>query len=534
MTFQGVVRRGAVVGLLLLGSCIGGMPRASAADLTMGIGVEPDSIDPHFHWFGGNLHMSFQLFEPLVGMSGDGTLQPVLASSWKALNDTTWEFILRPGAKFQDGTPLTSADVAFTFKRAPDVPQSPAGFGPYLRHITSVETPEPGRLIIHTDGPVPLLPTYLTRILIVSEHAGKDATTQDYNSGKAAIGTGPYSFVSWAHGDSIRLKRNPGYWGKAPDWDNVRVRYIPNAAAREAAMLSGDVDIIDGVSVDDVGRLKQNAALHLADSLSNNMVALQIDVVQRKPPYITANDGKPLDKNPLADVRVRRALAMAVNRDVLKTRVMSDEMATTEQLMAKGQFGFDPDLKGIPYDPAGAKKLLAEAGYPDGFKMTMQCQSDRYPNGPQFCQAVASMFIRIGIRTEPVPVPHNVYVPQANANDYSMFDTFMLMDTFEPSQAMVLTFATKTPSKGWGEFNRGRYSNPDLDQLLDKAAHQVDPIQREATLRQAQAIVINDVAVVPLLRPLNIEAMRTALVHAPRADGFVFAADVHPAAKAAP
>ena len=523
-------RQAVFIGLLFLAGGSFALPsRAEAANLTVGIAVEPDSIDPHFHWFGGNLDLMFQIFEPLVSMGGDSSLQPALATSWKALNDTTWEFTLRPGVKFQDGTPLTSADVAFSLHRAPNVPRSPGGFGSYLRQVTSVETPDASHVIIHTDGAVPLLPTDLSRIGIISEHAGKDAGTEDYNTGKAAIGTGPYRFVSWAHGDRIVLKRNESYWGKAPSWDTVTLRYIASAPSRVAAMLAGDVDLIDSVSVEDVKRLKQDKALRVRDTPSNNLIGLQIDVAQRKPPFISGPNGEALDKNPLADVRVRRALAMAINRAALKDRVLNNEVVVAEQIMAPGKYGYDPALKPIPYDPAQGKKLLADAGYPNGLTMTIQCQSDRYPNGPGVCQALAQMFFRIGIKTTPVPTPHNMFITEANKHNYSLFDVFMLPDTGEPGQAMVLSFATTNAANGRGGLNRGQYSNPALDKLLDIAAHEVDPRKREATLRQAIDIAVTDVAWIPLVRPLNTEAMRVALDHTPRDDGFVFAQDVHPA-----
>jgi peptide/nickel transport system substrate-binding protein len=499
-----------------------------AATLTEGIQVEPDSIDPHFHWFGGNLNISFQIFEPLVQLSGDGALQPALASSWKALDDQTWEFVLRPGVTFHDGTPLTAADVAFTYRRAPTVPQSPGGFGPYLRHVTSIETPDATRLIVHTDGAVPLLPTYLSRIGIISRHAGQDAATQDYNSGKAAIGTGPYRFVSWARGASITLARNEAYWGARSEWETVQTRFIANAASRIAALRSGDVDIIDAVSVEDVAGLKQNPAFHVVEQPASNIIALQLDVAHRAPPFITGPHGEALQTNPLADLRVRQALSMAINRAVLKDRVMNGEMAIATQPMAPGQFGYDPSFTPLPYDPAKARQLLTEAGYPDGFRMTMQCQADRFANGAGLCQAAAQMLTRIGVKADPTPMPHSMFIGHANKHEYSFFTLFMLMDTAEPGQALSDSFSTPEPGK-IGGFNRGQYSNPAFDALLETAAHQVDPVQREATLRQAVHVIGTDIPFIPLLRPLNIEAMRAGLAHAARNDGFIFAASVHTA-----
>ncbi len=525
------VRNMAAIGLCLMLAGTIALTRARAADLTMGIAVEPDSIDPHFHWFGGDLNVSFQIFEPLVRLGANGTLSPGLATSWKPLDDTSWEFTLRPGVTFQDGTALSASDVAFTYQRAPTVPRSPSGFGPFLRRVASVDVPDNGHVVVHTAGPDPLLPTDLAMIGIVSRHVGGGASTQDYNSSHAAIGTGPYRFGSWLHGDRITLERNDAYWDAAPPWDTVTLRFIPDAAARLAAFRAGDVALIDAVPLDDAPALKRDAAFRVREAVSNNVIAFQLDVSARKPPFVTGPNGEALSVNPLADVRVRRALAMAINRPLLRDRLMNGEMAVADQMMAPGQFGYDPKLQPIPYDPAQGRQLLAESGYPGGFRLTMQCQADRYPNGAQLCEAAAQMFTRIGVRATPDPMPHLTFIGHANRHEYSLFTMFMLNDTEEPSQAMMQMFATQNAAKGWGIMNRGQFDDGGFDQLLEAAERQVDPAAREATLRRAEDMLTTHVAWIPLLRPLNIEAMRATLDHAPRGDGYVLAADVHPAGK---
>ena len=498
-----------------------------AADLRLGLAVETDSIDPHFHYFGGTLGLTSQIYDPLVAFDEKGALQPALATTWRAIADDAWQFDLRPNVKFQDGTPFTPEDVVFTYTRARDVPRSPASFAPSLRSIASVEVTGPLQVTIHTHGPAPLLPAYLANIGIVSHTVGATATTEDYNTGKAAIGTGPYRFVSWSRGDSVVLQRNDSYWGPAPPWDKVRIRAIPNPAARVAALLAGDVDLIDSVPIEDTATIKANAGLRLREAVSEDVIAFVPDVAQRKPPFITANDGSPLDKNPLADLRVRQAVQLAVNRDLLKDRIMSGQAALADQLMPPGQYGHDPAITVPKPDPAKAKALLAEAGYPDGFKVTMQCQSDRFPKGPELCQAVAQMLTRVGIKTEPVPVPHAIFIGHANKHEYSLFTAYMLGDTFEPSATMLTTFVTASPVSG--NFNRGQYSSKTVDDLVYSAQRTIDPAAREKLLDQAAETIAGDLAVWPVLRPLNIEAMRAGLDHTPRADGKVAAAAIHSA-----
>jgi peptide/nickel transport system substrate-binding protein len=495
-------------------------------ELRVGAANEPDSIDPHFHDFGGNLSLSLQIFEPLIRMDADGKLAPGLATDWTATDDHSWVFHLHPGVTFQNGEALTPEDVIFTLRRAGNVPNSPAGFGANVRSIADVTAVDAHTLVIHTKGPAPLLPNFLAEIGIVSHQVGAAASTADYNSGKAAIGTGPYRLESWRRGDRITLLRNDTYWGPRPVWDRVTLRFIPDAAARVAALLAGDVDLIDGVSVQDVALIKHNTAFRVRSAVSANIIAFEPDVADRKPPFVAGPDGEPLDHNPLADKRVREAIQLAINRAGLKRQIMNDQAEIANQIMLPGQFGYDPSIATPAYDPVRAKALLAEAGYEHGLRATLDCQADRYANGPAICQAVAQMLTRIGVQTEPVAMPHAVFIGHANRHEYSLFTAFIQVRSGEPSAPLAATFATPGPERDWGVFNRGQYSDKAFDALLEAAQTEIDPTRREATLRQATRRLMDTVGFFPLLHPLNIEAMRAGLDHAPRADGFVFAADV--------
>ena len=320
--------------------------------------------------------------------------------------------------------------------------------------------------------------------------------------------------------------RNDNYWGPKPEWDRVTFRYMSDAAARAAAMLAGDVDMIDNVSVQDVALLKKNTALRVRSAVSVDTIAFEPDVAERKPPFVTGPNGEALDRNPLADKRVREAIQIAINREGIKRQIMNDQAEIATQIMLPGQFGYDPAIKTPAYDPTRAKALLAEAGYKDGLRLTFDCQGDRYANGSAICQAVAQMLTRIGIRTEPVVMPHSMFIGHANKHEYSLFTMFMLVEAGEPSAALAATFATPNTTRGWGTFNRGQYSDPEFDALLESAQTDVDPAKREATLLRATEKLTNDFGFYPLLHPLNIEAMRVTLSHTPRADGYIFAADI--------
>jgi peptide/nickel transport system substrate-binding protein len=511
---------------VLLATLLVAAPSVHAADLRVGIAVEPDSIDPHFHNFGGDKSFTPNVFDALTALDAQDHLVPGLAVSWKLVDDNTWEFKLRPGVTFSDGSPFTAEDVAFTLRRVPNVPTTVADFSEYVKPVSRVEVVDPLTVRLHTNAPFPLAPEYLSAIGIVSVKYADGASTADYNSGKAAIGTGPFRFVSWSRGDKIVLARNDHYWGKAPSWDRVELHYIRNPAARLAALLSGDVALINQVSLQDVARVKADPRFTVASGPSDDVVGLVFDVIDHSSPKITDNDGKPLPQNPFRDLRVRQAIDMAIDRNAIRDRLMNGMSAPDNQYMRPGQYGFDPNLPPLHADPAQAKRLLAEAGYPNGFHLAIDCQNDRFVNDAQICQAVAQMLTHIGVTTVPEVMPHAVWVPLANKHAFSLFTYFWTMDTPEPSVMLNSQLATPDPVHGHGQFNRGLWSNSEFDATLAQAVSTLDVHAREALLIKATDIAIHDVAVLPLHHQFNVEAMDKTIYHTPRNDGRVLPAEI--------
>jgi peptide/nickel transport system substrate-binding protein len=503
-----------------------------AAELRLGLAVEPDSIDPHFHNFGGNRNLMPNVFETLTAIDAQDRLVPQLAVSWRSVDDLTWEFKLRDGVTFSDGSPFTADDVAFTVDRAAHVPTTVADMSEYIKPIERVEVVDPLTVRFHTKGPFPLAPEYLSAIGMVSRKHGQGAATSDYNSGVAAIGTGPFRFVSWARGDRIMLARNEGWWGeKRPAWDRVTIQYIKNPPSRMAALLAGDVDIIDKVSVQDVVRIKTDSRFTVSSGLSDDIVGFVFDAQVRPSPQITGNDGAALPANPLHDPRVRQAISLGIDRDAIRDRIMNGLSDPDNQFMKPGQYGFDADLAPARFDPAEARRLLTEAGYPAGFHLVVSCQNDRFVNDASICQAVAQMLTRIGIATTPEVMPHAVWVPRANRHEFSLCTYFWTIDTPEPSIMLLSQLATQDASRGRGAFNRGLYSNPTFDTVLDQALLTVDRSAREVLMIKATDIAFHDFAVTPLHHQFNIEAMNSRVRHTPRIDGHVLAADIVPATK---
>lgn len=515
--------------LPLLAALLVGVAPARAADLRLALAVEPDSIDPHIHNFGGNKSFMANLFETLTAVDHDGRLVPYLATDWKLANDTTWDISLRSDVRFSDGTPFSAEDVAFTLRRVPAVPTTVATFAEYVKGIDGIEVTGPHSLRLTTKGPFPLLADYMASVGIVSRNHAENASAEDFNTGRAAIGTGPFRLISWSRGDRLIMERNEHYWGTKPAWDRVTFRYVKSPASRLATLLAGDADFIDTVSVQDLDRLQADKRFTVISGLSADIVGFVFDQRDRPPPKITGNDGQPLTHNPFADVRVREAVDLAIDRTAIRDRVMNGQSAPDNQIMRPGQYGYDPDLSPTRVDPARARALLTEAGYPNGFRLSMHCQNDRFVNDAQICQAIAQMLTRIGITTTPEVMPHAVWVPRANKFEFSFFTTFWTFDTPEPSIVLISQFATPDRVRGRGAFNRSGFSNAEFDAVLDQALTTMDRGQREKLLIQATDIEVRQHVTVPLHHQFNIEAMSTSIRHMPRIDGHILAADILPA-----
>lgn len=500
----------------------------AAADVSIALGGDVTSIDPHFHNLTPNNNVGKHMFETLVAMDARGRLTPALAENWRTVDDLTWEFRLRKGVKFHDGTDFTAADVAFSLDRVPKVPNSPSPFTTYTKQITEVIVVDSHTIRLKTATPYPLMANDLSTVMIVSSRAAKGASTEDFNSGKAAIGTGPLRFVRWQRGDRVELVRHDGYWGAKSPWTRVVFRIITADPTRVASLLANEVRAIENVPTADLAKISKHPDLSVYRVVSHRVMYLHMDSARDRSPFVTDKAGKPLDRNPLKDVRVRRAMSMAINRQALVERVMEGAARATGQLMPEGMFGYNPALKPEAFDPVGARKLLAEAGYPDGFGLTIHAPNNRYVNDEQVAQAIAQMLSRAGIATKVDTMPASVYFTRATKLEFS----FMLVGwgsaSGEASSPLRALLATHNVEKGMGQANRGRYSNSKLDALLDQALRTVDDARREKLLQQATEIGMSDAGIITLYHQENVWATRRGVVYTPRADEHTFAHEFRP------
>lgn len=498
---------------------------ASAETLTIGLGSEPTSIDPHYHNLGPNNQIAQHIFSRLVEQDDKQRLMPGLAESWKPINDTTWEFKLRKGVKFHDGSDFNADDVIFTMKRAPAHPNARSSFALYSHgggkeykkiddYTIQVTTPEP----------YPLMATDLSTVHIVSNEIGDETWEGEFNNGTAAIGTGPYKLVKWTKGEVLEMDRYEDYFGEKPMWSKVVMKPIDSDPSRLAALLSGDVDFIDNVPTTDIARLKKEPSVALSQGVSNRVIYLHMDQFRDVAPYTTAKDGSEI-KNPFKDVRVRRAISKAINRDLIIDRVMEGVAIKAGQLLPDGFFGRSDKLKPEEYDPEGAKKLLAEAGYPDGFKTVLFGPNDRYINDAKIVEAISQMLSRIGIDTTPDTMPKSVFFKRGKNGgpDSPVEYGFMLVGwgsgTGEPSSPLKSLLATYNKEKGYGSSNRGLYSNPKMVEVLEKALATVDDEKRAALLAEATEISVGqDLGIIPLHYQVNTWAAKKGLKYIPRTD----------------
>lgn len=499
---------------------------ANAADVRIGVRTDVSSIDPHFHAYIPNRAISRHIFDSLTAVSPTGEIRPGLASSWKIVQDDVWEFTLRDAA-FHDGTQVTAEDVAFTFLRAPDVPNSPSSYRTFMKSIAAVEVIDPKTVRIRTKGPAPTLLIDIESIAILSKAAAEGKATSDFNSGKAAIGTGPYRFIEWQAGNRLILERNPAYWGPKEPWDRVTFRPISNDGARVAAMLSGDVDMIEGVPGVDRAKLAAtpNLAIHEADAF--RIIYLQMDSARDASPGLRDNAGNPLTRNPFKDPRVRQALSLAINREGLAERLLSGQAKPASQYVPNYVPGASPRLKPLPFDPERAKALLKEAGWADGFQVGLAGSNDRYPNDAQVAQAIGQMFARVGIKTDVQTMPASQLFSRGSKLEFSAILSGWVGNG-EPSSTLVSLMATYDPAKGMGASNRGRWSNPAYDAALGAALTTMDEPKRLALYAQAAEIAIADMGMIPVYFTINTWATRRDLTYVARGDETSLAMGLRP------
>ncbi len=484
-------RIGMAVAALALGA-----GAATAQTLTLATGLQLNTMDPHFFngFPAGSAHP--QIFDALTDVDENLQIRPGLATAWRLIDANTWEFDLRPDVRFHDGTPFTARDITATFARVPNVPNSPALFTSFIRPIRDVQVVSERTIRITTTTPTASLPGDLARVLLVAE---KDAgqTTSEFNAGRVN-GTGPYRFAGYVNSESLSITRSDTFWGPRAPWQAVTIRTIARDPSRVAALLAGDVDAIDQVPTGDKARIAADPRFRLFSGPAAVVHYIALDSARVESPFVAGRDGQPVP-NPLRDPRVRQALSMAIDRNAITTRLMEGSATPASQFLPNSIDGTSPNLRPTAFDPARARALLTEAGFPNGFRLTLHTTTDRYPKDDQIAQAVAQMWTRAGIQASVAGVAGQVFFTEATRQGYSAFIAqYGTNEAGEGPRAVVHSFEA---GRGYGNANRTRYSNPAVDALIQDAMAEIDPDRRRAKLHAAIDAAFEDVALIPVFHP---------------------------------
>ncbi|HEY4202508.1 MAG TPA: ABC transporter substrate-binding protein [Devosiaceae bacterium] len=489
----------------------------AARDLTIGVREATSSIDPHYYSRSPDGIVSFNIFESLISGDASNQLAPRLAVSWQPISDTVWEFKLRQGVKFHDGSDFTADDVVASIERASHS-QGPVTYLRRVAAIDKVEVVDPYTVRFHTKGPWPLLPRDLAAIRIIPAEM-QNATREQFDNGEAAIGTGPYKFVRYTPQDIVEFARNDDYWGTKPDFEHLFLKTIPDAAAREAALRSGDLDLIEEPSPANIANLKSDPNLKVVTAISGYVIYVGYDQINEPSPGIEGTNGR----NPMLDKRVRQAISKAIDRQLLVDRVLLGLGAPASQPLPPGNFGHADNVKVEAYDPEGAKKLLAEAGYPNGFTTQLTVPSGELANAANVGQAMAAMLQRVGITVKLNIVPDAVFGTEAREHKYSLFMSSYISPEADGSSAVRALTSIPDKDKGWGTSNYGGYGNQASVDLLTQSFNVVDPAAREKLLQQNIEMVLGDYAIAPLYWQAANWAFRKDIDFAGRSDANTYA-----------
>jgi peptide/nickel transport system substrate-binding protein len=506
---------------------------AGAQTLTMGVIAGPESIDPHFTATGTHSEALKHVFDTLTHSGDRLQIEPGLAESWRVLNPTTWEFKLRQGVVFHDGSPMTAEDVAASIRRM----QTLSGPNPtriYVRRVQEVRIVDPHTIQIVTDGPAPTLPNDFIRLFVTSARATAGLTPENsneaFNSGRAAIGTGPYRFGSWTPREQFTVERNDAWWGPRQPWARHVRREIANPAARVAQLRTGQVDMIVRVPAADVATLERDRTMAVTKVETVYVFNLGLDY-RENTPQVTARDGSRLAANPYRDPRVREAMDLAIDRRALAEVAMEGLGTPQGQMVTPGIFGFNPAIAVPTPNLPRARALLAEAGFPNGFRMVLNYTNNRLPGDNGVGAALAQMFARIGIEVQAAGQPAAVIFPARARGELSNIMAGWGTLTGEANYYYSANAHTNNPTLRLGAFNWMGYSNPELDRLIQAANVELDDKKREELLQQVGALFARERVALPLAAVGSAWAMRRdrATLRVGRTDEETYAMDVAPA-----
>ena len=499
---------------------------SSAANAkTLRVANQGDALSMDPHSLNESLQLSFtgNVFDALVNHNKQLGLEPGLATSWKQTSPNVWRFELRKGVQFHDGKLFTADDVVFSFARA-------AGDGSdmksYCSAIKEVRKINDHVVEIETIGAFPILPEVISLVYIMNKQWSIDNKAEkpvdrrkgiENTASFKANGTGPFRVRERQPAVRTTLARFGNYWGPV-DSNVTDVIFTPigNDSTRVAALLSGEIDLVEPIPVQDIERIRGNANLKVMQGPELRTIFLGMDQKRDELLYSSVKG-----KNPFKDKRVRQAFYQAIDIETIKARVMRGASAPSNSMVAPGVKGFVPEIaKRMPFDQEASKKLLAEAGYPNGFEVTMNCPNDRYVNDGEICQAISANLARVGIKIILAAESKATYFPKILRRDTSFYLLGWTPGTYDSHNVLTSIFATPT-DKGQGQFNLGSFSNAKIDELTLKVQSETDQTKRMAMIKEAFEIHSAEVGHIPLHQQALSWGMRKNIETVQSADNFM-------------
>lgn len=487
---------------------------ADAKDLTIGLTSDPTILDPQAGEELSSNIMFYHVYDPLVRRDADLKFGPGLAESWSQKDEKTWLFKLRPGVKFHNGETLKASDVVFTIDRLKASVMSNLS-----ANIASATAVDDLTVEIATPGPYAALPNDLAAILILNEAYVK--SVGDAELGLKPMGTGPYQLKEWAKEDRLTLEAFPDYYAGKAKIDTVVFRPITNPATRTAALLTGELDVVQDLAVRDIERVKAETGVTVLTRPSLLNILLALDVREKSPTIA-------LDKNPMTDRRVREAIARAIDVATIDKVIMNGLATASKQFVPESHLGYveGADFRAMyPFDIARAKELMAEAGFADGFAMTLDATNNRYVNDAQIAQGLASMLAKIGIELKLNLMPKSnfwgyIRVPSDKS---SLIMSGWDVPSGDAGSMYNALYYSRDKKPGYGEVNRTGYTNPEVDALLDKADSTSKIEERDTHLQEATKLLLQDIPMVPVHYEQDVYASRSGVTFTPRVDKFIWA-----------
>ncbi|ADX44811.1 ABC transporter substrate-binding protein [Paracidovorax avenae] len=494
MNFSRTALRATIGASLVAAACAAGAQTIRVANQGDALSMDPYSLNESLQ-----LSVTGNVYEPLVGRNKDLSLAPALATRWTQTSPTVWRFELRRGVRFHDGSPFTADDVLFSLARTQ---AGSSDMKTYTNDFKEVRKVDDYTVEIETKSPYPILPDVLTLVYMMSRkwcEANQAVEPVDRRKGVEnaasfrANGTGPFRLRERQPGVRTVFTRNAQYWG-AIEGNVAEVVFTPigNDATRVAALLSGQVDVMEPVPVQDIERVNTSPLTRAVTGPELRTIFLGMDQKRDELLYSSVKG-----KNPFKDKRVRQAFYQAIDIEGIRKTVMRGASNPSALLVGPGVNGFQPDIKRLPYDADAARKLLADAGYPNGFEVGMNCPNDRYVNDARICQAVAANLARIGVKVNLQAETKGTYFPKVLRRDTSFYMLGWMPATYDAHNAMNALMAC-VDDKGAGQFNLGGYCNPKVDELTRQVQSETDKSRRDAMIRQAFEIHAADVGHIPL------------------------------------